>query len=154
MKIYCSQGPNINERYKLNDGVINIGRSASNDIMINDLTCSRKHLVIVVEGSLVILTNEKPMNPVHINGRVMQERTALRSGDIISLGETKLLVLEDDEEPVPENEESYEVHDTVNIDVRQALRDVMAKDMLRVSTEATTRIKQSDLVEISGLWAK
>ena len=42
----------------------------------------------------------------------------------------------------------------MNIDVRRALQEVMAKDMLRVTTEATTRIKQNALKDVEHLWSK
>ena len=156
MKVYFSAGANIHERYQLNDGQIKIGRSISNDIIINDLGCSRNHLIIHVQAGIAILENLKPMNPVFVNERIIQERTVLRSGDFISFGETEIMMLEDNEEPVivEVEQEAYESHDTVSIDVRKALQEVMAKDMLRVSTEATTRIKQSALNDVAHLWKK
>ena len=108
MKVYFSKGANLHERYQLNDGEIKIGRAISNDIVVNDLTCSRKHLILHVTAGIAILENLNPMNPVFINERVVNEKTVLRSGDFVAFGETEMMMLEDNEEPVLVTEEQVE----------------------------------------------
>ena len=152
MKIYCSKGVNINQRYRLNDGRVNIGRSTSNDIVIDDITCSRQHIALIIENNLAFLVNLKAMNPVCLNGRLVTAKLPLRSGDVITLGETEFTMLDDHEDPAVKDEVAYESYDTVHIDVRKALQEVMNQDMERVSVDATTRIKQSALSEIQHLF--
>jgi pSer/pThr/pTyr-binding forkhead associated (FHA) protein len=147
MKIYCSKGANIYDRYLLGEGLINIGRSKKNDIVLDDPTCSRQHAVILVEDGLAFLANLKPANPIFINGREVKSKTPIRPGDIVEMGETELHILEDNEEPEHIDRKAYKSQDTVNIDVRAALREFMEKDIEKVSTEATTRIKQQNIAD-------
>lgn len=66
--------------------VTRIGREANNDVVLNHSTVSRYHAEIVFNGSCFEIVDKESTNKVIVNGRFV-ERVALKSGDIIGLGQ-------------------------------------------------------------------
>ena len=69
--------------------VTRIGRSITADIELEDLSVSRRHALIVVEGDDVFLLDEGSRNGTWLNGHRVK-RTLLRDGDTIVLGVEQL----------------------------------------------------------------
>ena len=72
-----------------------VGRDPSCDLVLNDARCSRRHAVLEAGPQGLSIRDNGSANGVFVNGKKI-ERTALRDGDIVRLGETVLKV-------VPEN---------------------------------------------------
>lgn len=97
VKIAFVDGGNKGEKYRLNDGIINLGRSSNNDIIINDNKCSREHATIFVQSQTAFLVNNKPNNPILVNKHEVVGKIELLPGDNIELGSTTVLVYDDHE---------------------------------------------------------
>lgn len=69
---------------------IEIGRSSSNDIVINDLTVSSHHAVITedvsVAGKLYRIKDLSSTNGTFVNGKRITEEVAIQPGDTLKLG--------------------------------------------------------------------
>ncbi len=72
-----------------------IGRSHKNDIPINDQLLSRKHCSVVPFGSGYRLMDLKSSNGTYLNGKKVQEKADLKVDDIIEIGDTVIVFLED-----------------------------------------------------------
>jgi hypothetical protein len=72
-----------------------VGRDPSCDLVLNDARCSRRHAVLEAGPQGLSIRDNGSANGVFVNGKKV-ERSALRDGDIVRLGETVLKV-------VPEN---------------------------------------------------
>lgn len=69
-----------------------VGRDADvASLVIEDPTVSRKHLFIRKEGDLFIVENLSLVSPTRQNGRIIEEPTPLKEGDILQLGHLVLL---------------------------------------------------------------
>ena len=84
------------QTYPLKKDIINVGRDASNDIMINDRIVSGFHLQIVRRGSQFELIHPHPNRPQTLNGLLYQGRKirgdepfrkVLTRGDIFRIGD-------------------------------------------------------------------
>ncbi len=62
------------QTYPLDKQVINIGRDAGNDIVINDMCVSKQHAQIVREGNRLIFIHPHPSRPQTANGLLYQGR--------------------------------------------------------------------------------
>ncbi len=62
------------QTYPLDKQVINIGRDAGNDIVINDMCVSKQHAQIVREGNRLIFVHPHPGRPQTANGLLYQGR--------------------------------------------------------------------------------
>ena len=79
------------EFIELNEGSYRIGRSEESDLFLNDLTVSRKHAVLTVKGRDVFIEDLGSLNGTFVNGKLIEERTKLKDGDIIQIGRFRLL---------------------------------------------------------------
>jgi pSer/pThr/pTyr-binding forkhead associated (FHA) protein len=69
----------------LTGSVTRIGRSITADIELEDVSVSRRHALIVVDGDDVFLLDEGSRNGTWLNGHRVS-RSLLRDGDTIVLG--------------------------------------------------------------------
>ena len=68
-----------------------IGREPDNDLILSDDKVSRHHAEIIFNGSSFEIIDKRSTNKVIVNGQFV-ERAALKSGDIIGLGEVVLTI--------------------------------------------------------------
>ena len=66
-------------------GGLTLGRAATNDVVLEEGVVSGRHARIVAPGTVV---DEGSTNGTLVNGRVIDGRTALRSGDRVQVGST------------------------------------------------------------------
>lgn len=71
--------------YPITGTVTRIGRSLTADLELEDISVSRRHALIVVEGDDVFLLDEGSRNGTRLNGDRVQ-RALLMDGDTIVLG--------------------------------------------------------------------
>ena len=79
------KGPSIGEKFFINKKVLNIGRSAESDILLDDITVSRHHAVIEKNDSSYIIRDLESLNGTYINGNIVNE-IELNNGDRIQIG--------------------------------------------------------------------
>jgi len=88
-KIYphlrCRVGSNT-FTYEINKPITFVGREQDNDLILSDDKVSRHHAEIVFNGSGFEIVDKHSTNKVIVNGQFV-ECAALKSGDIIGLGE-------------------------------------------------------------------
>lgn len=85
---------------------VKVGRSAKNDLILDNAAVASLQFVIGVRGDRLILKNRAPENPLTVNGDPVEDRCAIREGDRIVLGELELEVIDpkkdiEQELPVP-----------------------------------------------------
>ena len=76
----------INKDYK-------IGRSSENNIILDDITVSRKHASLSVTKEIIKITDNNSTNGIYINNEIKSE-SKLKSGDKIQIGKYLLLLTE------------------------------------------------------------
>jgi len=72
--------------------VATVGRDPSSDLVLNDPKCSRRHAVIEASGDGITIRDSGSANGVFVNGK-KTERSRLRDGDVIKLGDVVVTVL-------------------------------------------------------------
>lgn len=93
-KIYLTvqNGPIEGHVYEFEKASITVGRGAENDIVLaNDPKVSRSHAEIKAHDTKYFITNISQKNYILINGERVEARE-LRTGDVLSIGETELAI--------------------------------------------------------------
>ena len=84
------RGSNLGSRFLISLEGVTIGRSASSDIFLDDVTVSRKHAVIEMGVTGFTLKDTGSLNGTYVNSQVVVEKNLL-SGDQIQIGKFHLL---------------------------------------------------------------
>ncbi len=95
---FLSQPPRITVKlksrplksYTFTGKQLSIGRSSENDIVIDNLSVSRKHAVILSKKDGYILNDLGSKNGTYVNGEKV-DGTELKSGDCITIGKYQIL---------------------------------------------------------------
>lgn len=95
--IVVQRGPEIGQRFELSGSRLTVGRSADNDIMLDDVTVSRHHADFVADGDHWSLVDLGSLNGSYVN-RSSIERHQLASGDLIQIGKFRLQFLHAEED--------------------------------------------------------
>ena len=69
-----------------------VGRDPSCDLVIHDVKCSRRHAVLETGPDGVTVRDSGSANGIYLNGERV-ERTILRPGDVLTLGEVQIQLL-------------------------------------------------------------
>ena len=87
-KLYIVNGPEAGRPFELKEGPTYIGRSADNDIQIEDKTVSRKHLRILKKANKYYITDLKSRNGTFFNGNYLAAGVELeiKEGVPIAIG--------------------------------------------------------------------
>ncbi len=88
-------------RFAVVAGGVRVGRSSSNDVHIPDEEMSRNHCLIEQDGDGIRITDLASANGTFVNGEQLgADSRALKVGDSIEIGATRLLVVGDGEPTV------------------------------------------------------
>ena len=90
--IYIHRGPSQGARYLITAGGATIGRAPSNEIFLDDVTVSRKHGEISLQGKAFQYTDLGSLNGSYINN-VQKVKHHLISGDEIQIGKFHMLFI-------------------------------------------------------------
>ncbi|MEI6310075.1 MAG: FHA domain-containing protein [bacterium] len=90
-------------RFDLSQGRSKIGRSADNDIVLDDETISREHAILAWQDDHYVLLDLMSAAGLFINGIRIGVPTDLKDGDTLLVGETELVFKEivKDKKPRP-----------------------------------------------------
>jgi DNA-binding CsgD family transcriptional regulator len=88
----------------LDAGRVTVGKSPSNDVVVDDKTASRLHAVIERFGSGWCVSDLGSRNGTTVNGERILGQRVLRSGDELRVGATRLVFREDALDAVPGSE--------------------------------------------------
>ncbi len=86
------KGVEVGERFYLEQPVVSIGRDPASDIFLNDVTVSRAHAVLHVEGGRVRLEDVGSLNGTYVND-VIATDVLLDSGDMVQIGRFQMVFL-------------------------------------------------------------
>jgi len=70
-----------------------LGRSPAADVMLEHLSVSRRHAVVVTRGEVVVVLDDRSLNGVVVNGERVGE-AVLAHGDEIRLGDVAIRYLD------------------------------------------------------------
>lgn len=86
-------GPNAGEHYPLSSGDVFIGRHPESEVVLDDITVSRRHVRISHDGSRYLLTDLGSLNGTYVNNDRTDE-CALRHGDEVQVGRYRMVFFE------------------------------------------------------------
>lgn len=86
-------GPQAGERFVLDDPVTHLGRHPDSEIMLDDITVSRRHVAIERTEQGYVVTDEGSLNGTYINQERV-DRGQLRHGDELQIGKFRLVLFE------------------------------------------------------------
>lgn len=93
-RLTMRSGPTPGEAYLLELEETILGRDQANDIAISDPEVSRRHARFVIKDGNLIVEDLGSTNGTFLNGERISSPQQLRAGDVITLGETIVLVFE------------------------------------------------------------
>lgn len=79
------KGPEVGERFFVDRPELTLGRDPACDVFLNDVTVSRRHAIVRLEGGQVSVEDAGSLNGTYVNGAVV-EKALLRSGDTLQVG--------------------------------------------------------------------
>lgn len=110
-KLVCNAGPAQGQEFPLDGDEVVIGRAAENAVSIADTSVSRKHVLLRRTEAGWAASDMGSGNGTMVNGVTISEETPLSSGDVITLGDSELQLLEEApaRRPVPRRNSMGEV---------------------------------------------
>lgn len=96
------RGPNTGSRFVLGpqDAVVTIGRHPDSDIFLDDITVSRRHVEVRHQDGGFCARDVGSLNGTYLNRELIEQDTALTSGDELQVGKFRLLFLAPAQGPV------------------------------------------------------
>ena len=85
------RGPLLNQLFRLEREVVNIGRDLANDIVIRDPQVSRYHARLTLRDQVYAIEDLDSSNGTRVNGAQISGRVALNDGDALALGDSILI---------------------------------------------------------------
>lgn len=82
-------GPNAGSSYRLDAAVTAIGRHPDSEIFLDDITVSRRHVVVEQLGNGYVLRDVGSLNGTYVNRKRVDE-APLRHGDEVQIGRYRL----------------------------------------------------------------
>ncbi|NKQ35607.1 MAG: FHA domain-containing protein [Chloroflexi bacterium] len=82
------KGPDAGREFSLEQSISSIGRSAANDIVLNDPEVSRHHARILRQGSIYSIEDLGSTNGTFVNNQRLTSPVPLSDGDLLGFGET------------------------------------------------------------------
>lgn len=86
------KGPQLGERFYLDRPTLAVGRDPGSDIFLNDITVSRAHAVLTLEGPTVHVRDVGSLNGLYLNG-VLVDSAELGNGDVLQVGTFQMVFL-------------------------------------------------------------
>jgi pSer/pThr/pTyr-binding forkhead associated (FHA) protein len=114
VKLIIKAGDEISKSFDLIKDKSVIGRDPNSDIFIEDIEVSKKHLAITRKGNTFQIEDQNSTNGTFLNGKKLKKPTAIKNGDLISLGKNN--VLEFVYEKIDEISESPEIPESSQLD--------------------------------------
>jgi pSer/pThr/pTyr-binding forkhead associated (FHA) protein len=86
-------GPQAGDRFALGDGTIRLGRHPDSEIMLDDITVSRRHASITRTAEGYVVTDAGSLNGTYVNHQRI-DQTVLHHGDELQVGKFRLVLFE------------------------------------------------------------
>lgn len=89
-RLRVTGGSDRGREFVLGDAETSVGRGTTNGIILTDLSVSRKHLLVLYDGTEYRIKDLGSGNGTVVNGEILEGEGPLRDGDTIDLGKTTL----------------------------------------------------------------
>lgn len=89
------RGPKAGSRYLLDEPVTTVGRHPDSDIFLDDITVSRRHAEIRLDGEGYVVADVGSLNGTYLNRERIDEHR-LADGDLLQIGKFKLMYVATD----------------------------------------------------------
>jgi pSer/pThr/pTyr-binding forkhead associated (FHA) protein len=86
-------GAQAGDRFTLQDGVTRLGRHPDSEIMLDDITVSRRHVQIERTNEGYVVTDAGSLNGTYVNQERV-DRAVLHHGDELQIGKFRLVLFE------------------------------------------------------------
>jgi len=86
LKLTITNGPQNGQVIELKADKITVGRGETNDVVLNDMTISKHHALLSVEGSVLVVRDLASTNGTFVNGKKVTAPTPLKPGDELQVG--------------------------------------------------------------------
>ena len=90
--VVIHRGPAKGARFLIDQNQSSIGRSTDSQIFLDDVTVSRKHAAIEIEGGVFTLIDLGSLNGTYLNNQSVA-KSALKTGDEIQIGKFHMLFI-------------------------------------------------------------
>ena len=90
--LVVNRGPEAGQSFLLDKPVVVAGRSVDADIFLDDVTVSRRHAEIRLDGDVFVVHDAGSLNGTYVNGERVNE-AKLHSGDELQVGKFHLVFL-------------------------------------------------------------
>jgi len=84
------RGPKAGSRYELDPGLSSLGRHPESTIFFDDITVSRRHAEVDLDGSAVRVRDVGSLNGTYVNKSQLDGWADLNDGDVLQVGKFKL----------------------------------------------------------------
>jgi hypothetical protein len=88
--LVVERGPSAGSRFLVDQDLVRVGRHPDADILLDDVTVSRKHAEIVKQGSDYVVRDAGSLNGTYLNRQRVDE-APLRNGDEVQIGKFRLV---------------------------------------------------------------
>lgn len=95
-KLVFLSGPKEGDEFALTSGDVVLGRSNDNTVPIPDGSVSRRHVLLRRSSRGWLAMDMGSGNGTLVNGEPISEETLLKSGDVISIGDTEVSFVDED----------------------------------------------------------
>ena len=86
-------GPQAGDRFALSTGETRLGRHPDSEIMLDDITVSRRHAAVTQTAEGYVVTDAGSLNGTYVNQERI-ERAVLHHGDELQVGKFRLVLFE------------------------------------------------------------
>ena len=141
VKLIVKAGDEISKPFDLIKEKSVIGRDPNSDIVIEDIEVSKNHLAITRKGNTFQIEDQNSTNGTFLNGKKLRKPTAIKNGDLISLG--KNIVLEfvyEKHDEIPESPEIPKPSQLDELDQSKATR--IEEEITEVEKPLKERVDQ------------
>ena len=83
----------MSSSWKLSNKEYKIGRSSQNNIILDDITVSRRHALLSVSNEDIKIIDNNSTNGIYLNNEIITD-SQIKSGDKIQIGKYLLLLTE------------------------------------------------------------
>ena len=95
IRLVVEAGPEAGQEFRLRRGVVTLGRSLDNSIVLSDTKVSRWHAEIRWQSGVFVIRDLGSQNGTFVNDLRLTDPQVLRPGDRVRLGDTDLIVQEE-----------------------------------------------------------
>lgn len=86
------RGPNAGSRFAVR-GLVIVGRRDDSDIVLDDVSVSRRHAMAVPEGDGVVIEDLGSLNGTYVGGERIDRATVVNHGEIVLVGRYRLVLV-------------------------------------------------------------